>query len=40
MKAIKIEITLKNGTERAFEASGETFKSAEELGTVLKNVVP
>ncbi len=39
MKAVKIEITLKDGTELAFEASGATFKSAEELAGVLKEVV-
>ena len=39
LKAVKIEITLKDGTELAFEASGATFKSAEELATVLKELV-
>jgi len=39
MKAVKIEITLKDGTELAFEASGATFKNAEELAAVLKELV-
>ena len=39
VKAVKIQIRLKDGSELAFEASGATFKSAEELAAVLKEVV-
>ena len=39
MKAVKINITLKDGTQLPFEASGLTSKSAEELATVLKEAV-
>jgi hypothetical protein len=39
MKALKIQIRLKDGTELAFEASGATFKSAEELAAVLQELV-
>ena len=39
IKALRIGITLKDGTELAFEASGVTFKSAEELASVLEEVV-
>ncbi len=39
VKSVKIDIRLKDGGELAFEASGATFKSAEELASVLKAVV-
>jgi hypothetical protein len=39
LKAIKIEMTLNDGSNLAFEASGATFKSAEEFASVLKEVV-
>ena len=39
IKSVQIQIHLKDGTELAFEASGATFKSAEELAAVLKEAV-
>ncbi len=36
MKAIKINITLTDGTLLPFEASGLNYKTAEELATLLK----
>jgi hypothetical protein len=39
MKALKIEVTLKDGTVLPFEASGFTYKSAEEFAAVLQGAV-
>jgi hypothetical protein len=39
MKSVKINIALRDGTLLPFEASGLTFKSAEELASVLKNTI-
>ncbi len=39
MRFVKINITLKDGTLLPFEASGLTYKSAEELASVLKTTM-
>ncbi len=39
MKLVKIAMTLKDGSEIAFEASGLTFKAAKELASALDDFV-